>query len=141
MWGNVFTVSVHIVHYILYTLQSIIYFFHYRVGEQSCFLYSLVPRILYYEVIILTSLKLHAKYFIDLIQILSNIYNPDYNRVNTKHGELNLSVLFDRTERHAFESRLMLLLVNNVVQKMRRRVTNTISLYELTNVFFIFYLF
>ena len=37
----------------------------------------------------------------------------------------------------------MLLLVNNVVQKMRTRVTNNISLYnyKLTNVYFINYLY
>ena len=36
----------------------------------------------------------------------------------------------DPSERHVFELRLfmLLLLVNNVVQKMRTRVTNTISL-------------
>ena len=34
-----------------------------------------------------------------------------------------------------------MLLVNNVVQKMRTRVTNMISLYKLTNVFFVIYLF
>ena len=32
----------------------------------------------------------------------------------------------------------MFLLVNNVVQKMHRRVNNTISLYKLTNVFLLF---
>ena len=35
----------------------------------------------------------------------------------------------------------MLLLVNNVIQNMRTRVTNTISLYKLTNIFLIIYLF
>ena len=33
----------------------------------------------------------------------------------------------------------MLLLVNNVVQEMRRRVTNTIALYKLTNVLLLFF--
>ena len=42
--------------------------------------------------------------------------------------------LFDRAERQLFESRLYVVLVNNVILKLRRRVTYTISLYELTNV-------
>ena len=35
----------------------------------------------------------------------------------------------------------MLMLVNNAVQKMRKRVTNTISLYKLTNVLLLFICF
>ena len=35
----------------------------------------------------------------------------------------------------------MMLLVNNVVQKMRTRVTNTISLYKLTNILLLFICF
>ena len=50
-------------------------------------------------------------------------------------------LLSDRSERHEFGEQFYVLLVNNAVQKMRKWVTNTISLYKLTNVLLLFICF
>ena len=58
------------------------------------------------------------------------------NKVAWQHPYLILRpVKNDQTERHKFGSQFYLMLVNNVLQKMRRRVTNKISLNKLPNLF------
>ena len=47
----------------------------------------------------------------------------------------------DRSEWHEFGSRFVCVVGKQRVQKMRKQVTNKMSLYKLTNVFFIIYLF
>ena len=73
----------------------------------------------------------------DIILILTKKVTCNIILIITKLGVINnylTGLSLNPSERHAFESWLLSFCWNNVVQKMRRRVTNPITLYKLTNV-------
>ena len=73
----------------------------------------------------------------DIILILTKKVTCNIILIITKLGVINnylTGLSLDPSERHVFESWLLSFCWNNVVQKMRRRVTNPITLYKLTNV-------